>query len=143
MKNFVFLLFTIVFSLNAFSQRIVQSLNTAWQFSIQNNINNSKIVNIPHTWNAQDPFEGGKDYFRGKGVYQKKIFVSEKWQNKQTFIKFEGSNQITTLFVNNVEVGKHIGGYTGFVFDITKFLNYGEENELKIEVDNSHHQVIR
>lgn len=142
MKNFVFLLFTIVFSLNAFSQRIVQSLNTAWQFSIQNNINNSKIVNIPHTWNAQDPFEGGKDYFRGKGVYQKKIFVSEKWQNKQTFIKFEGSNQITTLFVNNVEVGKHIGGYTGFVFDITKFLNYGEENELKIEVDNSHHQDI-
>ena len=63
-------------------------------------------------------------------------------QNKQTFIKFEGSNQITTLFVNNVEVGKHIGGYTGFVFDITKFLNYGEENELKIEVDNSHHQDI-
>ncbi len=142
MKNLIILLFVILCSLKVFSQRITQNLNTAWEFASDKNPNQTEIINIPHTWNAEDPFDDGKEYFRGKGIYRKQLFVPEHWKDQQLFLKFEGSNQITTLFVNQTKIGEHRGGYTGFVFDITEALNFGEENQLRIEVDNSHHQDI-
>jgi beta-galactosidase len=124
-------------SLALYSQRSAQSLNAAWEFTSEVD-GKVKIINIPHTWNAEDPFRDGKEYFRGKGTYQKTLFAPEAWKQKRVFLKFEGSNQITTLFVNNQEVGDHQGGYTGFVFDISESLNPGKENKLRIVVDNSH-----
>lgn len=129
------------FSLSIYSQRSVQSLNSAWKFSLENQ-DKTEIVNIPHTWNAEDPFRDGKEYFRGKGTYQKTLFASEEWEQKRVFIKFEGSNQITSLFVNNQKIGEHRGGYTGFVFDISEALKIGEENQIRIEVDNAHNTDI-
>ena len=124
----------------AYSQRQVQTLNSAWKFSSE--VHPEKIVNIPHTWNAEDPFRDGKEYFRGKGTYTKTLYAPQKWQNKQVFLKFEGSNQITTVYVNDQLIGEHRGGYTGFAFDITKPLKAGAENRLKIVVDNSHNVDI-
>ncbi|MBQ7102253.1 MAG: beta-galactosidase, partial [Clostridia bacterium] len=37
----------------------------------------------------------------------------------RTLLHFEACDFETTVWVNGVEVGKHTGGYTGFVFDIT------------------------
>ena len=128
-------------SLSIYSQRSVQSLNAAWEFSLENQ-DKTAIVNIPHTWNAEDAFRDGKEYFRGKGTYQKTLFAPEAWEQKRVFLKFEGSNQITTLFVNNQKIGEHRGGYTGFVFDISEALKIGKENQIRIEVDNAHNTDI-
>ncbi|NJW54098.1 glycoside hydrolase family 2 [Salinimicrobium sp. CDJ15-91] len=121
-------------------QRQVQTFNSAWKFSSE--VHSERIVDLPHTWNAEDAFRDGKEYFRGKGTYSRNLYTPQKWQNKQVFLKFEGSNQITRLYVNEQLIGEHPGGYTGFVFDITKALKPGAENELKIEVDNSHNADI-
>ncbi|WP_424493344.1 glycoside hydrolase family 2 TIM barrel-domain containing protein [Salinimicrobium sp. GXAS 041] len=131
-----FLLF--LFGTSIYAQRTVQSLNSSWQFSRENNPGKTETVNIPHTWNAEDAFRDGKEYFRGKATYTKNLFAPQKWQNDQVFLKFEGSNQVTEVFVNGISAGKHIGGYTGFVIDISEELNFAAENELKIVVDNSH-----
>ncbi|PRX43761.1 glycoside hydrolase family 2 TIM barrel-domain containing protein [Salegentibacter salegens] len=128
-------------SLNLFAQRNIQTINSAWEFSSEKN-EKTEIVNIPHTWNDEDAFRDGKEYFRGKGIYQKTLFVPQEWQQQQAFLKFEGSNQITTVFVNDKKIGEHRGGYTGFVFDISEALNYGEANQLRIEVDNAHNTDI-
>ncbi|NJY61731.1 glycoside hydrolase family 2 [Salinimicrobium sp. CDJ15-81-2] len=133
--KFIFLIFLFSTSF-VFSQRQVQTLNSAWKFSSE--VHPEQIVNIPHTWNSEDPFRDGKAYFRGKGNYTRTLYAPQKWQNKQVFLKFEGSNQVTTLYVNEQLIGEHRGGYTGFVFDITAALKPGAENRLKIEVDNSH-----
>jgi len=53
-------------------------------------------------------------------------------------MKFEGANQVVQLLVNNQEAGIHVGGYTGFVFPISKYVEYGRENKLTIVCDNSH-----
>lgn len=135
----LFLLF-LFFTTFGFGQRSMQSLNSAWQFSSE--VHPEKIVNIPHTWNSEDPFRDGKEYFRGKGIYTKRIYAPQKWQNRQVFLKFEGSNQVTGLYVNDKLIGEHRGGYTQFVFDITEALKPGEENQLRIEVDNSHNVDI-
>ena len=123
-----------------YSQRQVRSLNTAWQFSSE--VHAERTVNIPHTWNAEDPFRNGKEYFRGTGTYTKQLYAPQKWQKEQVFLKFEGSNQVTRLYVNDQLIGEHRGGYTGFTFDITKALKLGQENLLRIEVDNSHNPDI-
>jgi beta-galactosidase len=136
MKNLLLFLFFLI-SLQNFGQRSIQTLNSAWEFSLEEN-EKTEIVNIPHTWNSEDVFSDGREYFRGKGTYKKQIFAPEAWQNKLVFLKFEGSNQITTVFVNNEKVGEHHGGYTGFVFDISKALHIAKENEIRIEVNNSH-----
>lgn len=137
--KFLFLVF-LFFTSFAYSQRQVQTLNSAWKFSSE--VHPEQIVNIPHTWNAEDPFRDGKEYFRGKGTYTRTLYAPQKWQNKQVFLKFEGSNQVTTLYVNDQLIGEHRGGYTGFAFDITKALRPGAENKLKIVVDNSHNVDI-
>ncbi|MGY5846582.1 glycoside hydrolase family 2 TIM barrel-domain containing protein [Salegentibacter sp. HM20] len=139
MKKLSLLLLLSVSSL--FSQRSVQTINSAWEFQLENSEKTS-IVNIPHTWNAEDAFRDGKEYFRGKGTYQKTIFAPETWGQKQIFLKFEGSNQITSLFVNGKKIGEHRGGYTGFVFNISEALKFGQTNQVKIEVDNAHNTDI-
>jgi len=133
------LIFVWSFSLTA--QRNLQTINSAWEFSSEKN-EKTEIVNIPHTWNAEDAFRDGKEYFRGKGTYKKSLFVPQEWQQKRAYLKFEGSNQITTVYVNEEKVGEHRGGYTGFVFDISEALNYEEANQLRIEVDNAHNTDI-
>ncbi|MCM4159868.1 glycoside hydrolase family 2 [Antarcticibacterium flavum] len=139
--KYSFIILTFLFSLTSVAQRQVQTINAAWEFILEED-NKAQIVNIPHTWNAEDAFRDGKEYFRGKGTYLKNIFVPQEWEQKRAFLKFEGSNQITTVFVNGKKIGEHRGGYTGFVFDVSEALNFGQANELKIEVDNSHNPDI-
>lgn len=141
MRKLLFFLFFTT-SLISFGQRSVQSLNAAWEFTSEQQPGKSEIVNIPHTWNTEDAFRDGKEYFRGKGTYEKTLFAPEEWEDRRVFLKFEGSNQITTLFVNEQRIGEHRGGYTGFVFDISEALKPGIENSIRIEVDNSHNLDI-
>ncbi|MDX1721116.1 MAG: glycoside hydrolase family 2 TIM barrel-domain containing protein, partial [Salegentibacter mishustinae] len=138
---YYFFILIFLWSFNLAAQRNIQTINSAWEFSSEKN-KKTEIVNIPHTWNAEDTFRDGKEYFRGKGTYKKSLFVPQEWKQKKAFLKFEGSNQITTVFVNDKKIGEHRGGYTGFVFDISEALNYGEANQLRIVVDNAHNTDI-
>ncbi len=141
MKFFKYLLIGIfLISLNIRAQRLVKTINSGWEFQLENS-ENPEIVNIPHIWNAEDAFNDG-DYFRGKGNYKKQIFIPENWKNKSVFLKFEGANQQTRVFVNESLAGKHTGGYTSFIFDLSKYLKFGSSNEIRIEVDNAHNTDI-
>ncbi|MUP44325.1 glycoside hydrolase family 2 [Gramella sp. BOM4] len=122
------------------AQRIEKTINSGWEFQLENQ-EKSKIVNIPHTWNAEDAFNEGA-YFRGKGTYSKKVIIPENWDNKTVFLKFEGANQHTKAYVNDELVGEHTGGYTQFIFELTEHLKFGQANQVKIEVDNSHNHDI-
>ena len=51
------------------SMRNSISLNPNWKFSIKDQP--AIEVNIPHTWNAIDGQDGGNDYYRGIGTYEK------------------------------------------------------------------------
>ena len=122
------------------AQRLVKTVNSQWEFKFANNLD-KKLVNIPHTWNAQDAFDQG-NYYRGKGIYSKQLFIPESWNNQAVFLKFEAANQYTRIFVNDKLVGDHTGGYTAFIFELTEFLKFGSENKIRIEVDNSHNADI-
>lgn len=114
-------------------------LNDHWnfRFSWQVQKNSERRVDLPHTWNAQDALSGKQDYHRGIGNYRKKIDIPLEWKGKRLFLRFEGANTVTNLFVNQKHVGEHRGGYGAFVFDITEQVEYGKENELLVRVNNS------
>lgn len=101
-------------------------------------------IKIPHTWNNIDVTDDTPGYYRGVSWYKNNIKIAPKNNddNSRTLIYFEGANQITDVYVNDKWVGQHKGGYTKFHFDITPFLNYGENNLLAVKVDNSYNENI-
>lgn len=65
--------------------------------------------------------------------YQRSFTVPENWRDKQVIIHFEAVAHQTTLFVNGKKAGTHAGSYDAFSFDITRFLNSGQ-NKLVVAV---------
>ncbi|MDR0865716.1 MAG: glycoside hydrolase family 2 protein [Candidatus Symbiothrix sp.] len=136
MKNvFLFLISLLIWPVSA---REVISLNRSWHFT-QGYETRKKVfteVNLPHTYNL-DALSGKEDYYRGLVNYEKSITIPETWEGKSVYIRFKGVNSVANVFVNGRHVGEHRGGYTAFVFDISKYLNYGKENTVWIRVNNA------
>ena len=131
-------LFAAAFSMQVLAQREDKLINQDWsfRFSHQVNANAARRVDLPHTWNAQDALGGKYDYKRGIGNYTKKIFIRPEWQSKRLFLRFEGANCVSNVFVNGKHIGEHRGGYGAFVFEITDKVEYGKENTLLVRVNN-------
>jgi len=134
-----------------FSQRVVCSINDSWRFSkgdfpssVNPDFDDSKweSVNVPHTWNKNDALDDLPGYYRGLGWYRRTVTIPLEKKGKQLTIFFEGVNQEMELFVNGKSVGKHLGGYTRFSFDITSFIQFGEKNTFAVKVDNSFNENI-
>lgn len=60
--------------------------------------------------------------------YRTSFTVPEDWSGKNTLLHFGAVDWRTDIWVNDVKVGSHSGGYTPFSFDITPFLNKGPQN---------------
>lgn len=140
MKNKLFgliLLLYVSFAAIASRKEILLNENWTFRFSHQVQRNSGERVNLPHTWNAQDALSGKQDYHRGMGNYTKTLFVDETWKGKRLFLRFEGVNTVSNVFINEKHVGEHRGGYGAFVFEITNNVNYGETNEILVKVNNA------
>ena len=131
-------LFAAAFSMQVLAQREDKLINQDWSFRFSHQVNASaaRRVDLPHTWNAQDALGGKHDYKRGIGNYTKKIFIRPEWQGKRLFLRFEGANCVSNVFVNGKHIGEHRGGYGAFVFEITDKVEYGKENTLLVRVNN-------
>lgn len=133
----LFLTLILIFGLAEGYSRSVININKNWRFSQENDIAyTSAVVNLPHTYNI-DALAGKRDYYRGMANYVKDIFIPAEWSGQRVFIKFYGANNQANLFVNGRYAGEHQGGYTAFVFEITKHLRFGRENNLLVSVSNT------
>lgn len=120
-----------------FAQRQDILLNHQWMFRFSHQVDGAtKRVDLPHTWNATDALSGKLDYKRGIGNYEKELFVAPEWRGKRLFLRFEGANSVTNVFVNRKHVGEHRGGYAAFVFEITDLVEYGAKNKVLVRVNN-------
>jgi beta-galactosidase len=97
-------------------------------------------IDLPHTWNKEDTKDDVAGYRRGIGWYRKVINLPQQLKNRKVFLYFEGANQVADVFVNGRSVGRHQGGYTAFIFDISGFVEFdsaGNRNLIAVKVDNS------
>ncbi len=121
-------------------------MNEEWKF-VKENIKAEEVfmtsgenINLPHTWNAIDGQDGGNDYHRGTCWYGKRVNKPELNQGDQVYLEFRGANSTAEVWVNNVKLLKHDGGYSTFRVNITEVLK--EENELVVSVDNAYNEKV-
>lgn len=65
--------------------------------------------------------------------YQRKFSIPSKWKSYKILLHFGAVDWKADVWVNQVKVGQHTGGFTPFSFDITPALQNGE-NELVVKV---------
>lgn len=121
------------------AERLELLMNSDWRFRFSHEVEkrSGRRVDLPHTWNTTDALAGNPAYKRGIGNYEKQILIEECWKGKRLFLKFEGANSVTDLFINGKYIGNHKGGYTAFVFEITDNVDYGKNNTILIRVNNA------
>ncbi len=87
-------------------------------------------LQVPGDWNSQVP---ELDRYRSRVLYHKALTMTPQ-AGKRYLLYFGGANYTADLFVNNALVGRHVGGYTAFDFDVTGFLRPGK-NTFIVRVD--------
>lgn len=65
--------------------------------------------------------------------YQREFTIPAKWNKKKVLLNFGAVDWKADVWVNNIKVGQHTGGYTPFSFDITSALTKGT-NKLVVRV---------
>lgn len=66
-------------------------------------------------------------------VYRRSFDVPSSWKGKKVLLHFGAVDWKTDVWVNDVKVGSHTGGFTPFSFDITEALQ-GKNNTLQVKV---------
>jgi beta-galactosidase/beta-glucuronidase len=66
--------------------------------------------------------------------YKRTVTIPSGWKNKNILLHFGAVDWKTEVFVNDVKIGTHTGGYTPFSFDITPFLKPAGEQKLVVKV---------
>lgn len=66
-------------------------------------------------------------------VYRRSFEVPSSWKGKKVLLHFGAVDWKTDVWVNDVKVGSHTGGFTPFSFDITEALQ-GKNNTLLVKV---------
>ncbi|MBN2583790.1 MAG: beta galactosidase jelly roll domain-containing protein, partial [Planctomycetes bacterium] len=85
-------------------------------------------VEVPGVWEQARPF------YDGQGFYRRKFTLPANLEGKLLHLKFGAVNYFAEVFLNGKKLGQHEGGYTPFVFDITKTAKLGGDNELVVRV---------
>jgi beta-glucuronidase len=87
---------------------------------------------VPSDWNTQ---KENLFYYEGTVWFKKSFNYSKSKNNNRVFVYFEASNYETDVYLNGEKLGKHIGGFTPFNFEITDKLKK-KGNFLIVKVDN-------
>ena len=99
----------------------------------------SPTMRVPGDWNTQDPML----YLYEGTVWYRQIFnlpptPSQEEGDGRTLLYFGAVSYEAIVFLNGKELGKHVGGFTPFCYDVTDLLREGQ-NTLVVKVDNKRH----
>ena len=95
------------------------------------NFNTDRTLLVPGDWNTQRP----QLYYYEGTVWYRNLFDYEPRADRRTFLYFGAANYETIVGLNGRKIGKHVGGYTPFNFEITGKVREGR-NSLVVKVDN-------
>ncbi len=87
-------------------------------------------IPVPSCWNQQ---KKELRYFEGSGVYTRTFRYVKKMKDERCFLRFEGSNYQTSVFLNGQHLGTHDGGSTPFSVEATDWLK--TENRIVVVVE--------
>jgi len=99
---------------------------------VEYDFDKSDTISVPGDWNTQ---KENLFYYEGT-IWYKKSFDYKKTKNSnRVFIYFEAANYQADVYLNGKKLGRHIGGFTPFHFEVTHLLK-DKDNFLIVKVDN-------
>ena len=66
--------------------------------------------------------------------YSTSFSVPAAWKNRRVILNFGAVDWKADIWINEVRIGSHQGGYTAFSFDITPFVVQGKQQKLTVRV---------
>ncbi len=130
------------------STRERKSLNGLWQFALDQAgagrsgqwfmrpLPDAREMAVPASFNDIAADAAVRDYF-GDIWYQTSVWIPRGWQGRRIVLHFESATHRATVWVNDVEVVSHEGGYTPFEADITEHVTAGEQVRITAVVNNT------
>ncbi|WP_297094869.1 DUF4982 domain-containing protein [uncultured Draconibacterium sp.] len=119
-----------------------------------------ETVEVPHDWAIKGPFDKEIDAQKvlvsqdmekearlrtgrtgalphiGIGWYRKTFELLDFGPGKQALLVFDGAMSNAEVYINGKKVGNRPYGYSYFYFDISDYVNVGEENLLAVRLEN-------
>ena len=68
--------------------------------------------------------------------YQREVRVPRGWNGDRIHVRVDAATHEGVVFINDIEVARHVGGYMPFSADITDLVKAGETFRLSIAVNN-------
>ncbi len=136
MKNiFASLLFIFALQIVQIQAREIYEINDSWRIypASKSSGDDARTVSIPHCWGE----DSDTPISLTSANYLRSIYAPAEWLDQRVFLKFHGVQSIADLFVNGLHVGEHRGGATSFCFEITQYLEFGQDNTLLVRVSSA------
>ena len=101
---------------------------------VEYDFDTSPTLNVPGDWNSQ---EERLFYYEGSVWYRRKFDFTPS-PGKRVFVRFGAANYQADVYLNGRKLGRHVGGFTPFEFEITGQVKPAD-NSLVVKVDNARH----
>lgn len=104
------------------------NLNGKWDLSVRTPQGLKVLGEILVPYPPESEISGIKRNLRPgeRYVYSRKFTLPRDFTKDIVLLHFGAVDQIAEIQINDLSVGSHVGGYIPFSFDITNFLNQGE-----------------
>lgn len=118
-----------------------KELDNAWRKEFEDSLWQEVVV--PHDWSVSMPFSktnsSGTGYLPGGiGWYRIRFYLPKEMEGKSVSLVFDGIYKHSQVWCNSYYLGRWANGYTGFSFDITEQIKFGEiENVIAVKVNHS------
>lgn len=103
-----------------------------WEL-IEYNFDLSPTLMVPGDWNTQDQ---RLFLYEGTIWYRRLFDYKRKFPGSRIFLHFGAVNYETSIYLNGKLLGRHIGGFTPFTFEITDVIKI-TNNSLIVKVNNT------
>ena len=99
---------------------------------VEYDFDKSPALQVPGDWNTQRP---ELLYYEGTVWYRRTFDFAGLDEGQRVFVRFGAVNYRADVYLNGNKLGMHVGGFTPFTFEATKFIKSGT-NSLVVKVDN-------
>lgn len=97
------------------------SLNGDWDFRADTEPGWDRTITVPFAW--ETPASGIEAHWLPVAWYRRSFTVPAGWAGQRIVLHFGAVHHEATVYVNDVEVASHRGGYTPFEADVTDALD--------------------
>ncbi len=122
--------------------RTVTDLSGIWDFKLGNenyesgvSFKDSDSIAVPASYNDQKDIPEYRNHY-GWVYYHRTFFVSKAFSNERIVLRFDAVTHNTQIILNGKEIASHKGGFLPFEVEITDIIDFENEQDLVVAVDN-------